>query len=61
MARFAMQKLNLNALIEYDGKWFFPKVLIDQPEYRMVLLSMRKGQRVPEHPLKGRPPVYDIL
>jgi quercetin dioxygenase-like cupin family protein len=51
----------LNALIEYDGKWFFPKVLIDQPEYRMVLLSMRKGQRVPEHPLKGRPPVYDIL
>jgi hypothetical protein len=44
-----MQKLNLNVLIEYDDKRFNPKVLMNEPGYRMVLLSMRAGQSVPEH------------
>jgi uncharacterized protein (DUF2249 family)/quercetin dioxygenase-like cupin family protein len=56
-----MQKLNLNALIEYDDERFNPKVLMNEPGYRMVLLSMRAGQRVPEHESKGMVTVHAIL
>ena len=49
----AMQKLNLNELIEYDDERSNPKVLMNEPGYRMVLLSMRAGQRIPEHASKG--------
>ncbi|MFL6303864.1 MAG: DUF2249 domain-containing protein [Candidatus Sulfotelmatobacter sp.] len=56
-----MQKLNLNVLIEYDDKRFNPKVLMNEPGYRMVLLSMRAGQSVPEHESKGIVTVHAIL
>ena len=56
-----MQKLNLNVLIEYDDERFNPKVLMNEPGYRMVLLSMRAGQRVPEHESKGMVTVHAIL
>jgi len=48
-----MQKHNLNVLIEYDDERFNPKVLMNEPGYRIVLLSMRSGQLIPEHALKG--------
>lgn len=48
-----MQKLNLNTLIEYDDERCNPKVLMGEPGYRMVLLSMRAERRVPEHESKG--------
>jgi uncharacterized protein (DUF2249 family) len=53
-----MQKYDLNALIEYDDKKFRPKVLINEPGYRMVLLSMRAGQSIPEHANQGRVTVH---
>jgi len=53
-----MQKLNLNELIEYNDEKFRPKVLINEPGYRMVLLSMRAGQSLPEHSTKGIVTVY---
>lgn len=56
-----MQKHNLNALIEYDDERFHPKVLINEPGYRMVLLSMRAGQRIPEHATQGMVTVHAIL
>jgi uncharacterized protein (DUF2249 family)/quercetin dioxygenase-like cupin family protein len=56
-----MQKLNLNVLIEYDDERFNPKVLMNEPGYRMVLLSMRAGQRIPEHASKGMVTVQAIL
>lgn len=56
-----MQKLNLNTLIEYDDEIFRPKVLMDEPGYRMVLLSMRAWQRIPEHASKGMVTVHAIL
>ncbi len=55
-----MQKHNLNELIEYDDKKFHPKVLINEPGYRMVLLSMRAGQSIPEHANQGRVTVHAI-
>lgn len=48
-----MQKHNLNILIEYDDERFSPKVLMNEPGYRMVLLGMRAGQLIPEHASKG--------
>ena len=56
-----MQKLNLNVLIEYDDDRFSPKVLMNEPGYRMVLLSMRAGQRIPEHASRGMATVQAIL
>src|SRR5215469_4959574 len=56
-----MQKLNLNTLVEYDDERFHPKVLINEPGYRMVLLSMRAWQRIPEHATQGMVTVYAIL
>jgi uncharacterized protein (DUF2249 family)/quercetin dioxygenase-like cupin family protein len=56
-----MQKLNLNVLVEYDDKRFNPKVLMNEPGYRMVLLSMRAGQSVAEHESKGIVTVHAIL
>jgi uncharacterized protein (DUF2249 family)/quercetin dioxygenase-like cupin family protein len=56
-----MQKYDLNALIEFNDKCFFPKVLMNEPGYRMVLLSMRAGQGIPEHSTQGRVTVHAIL
>jgi uncharacterized protein (DUF2249 family)/quercetin dioxygenase-like cupin family protein len=56
-----MQKLNLNALIEYDDEKFNPKVLMEEPGYRMVLLRMRAGQLVPAHASKGMVTIHAIL
>lgn len=56
-----MRKLNLNVLIEYDDENFSPKVLMNEPGYRMVLLSMRARQRIPEHASQGMATVYAIL
>jgi quercetin dioxygenase-like cupin family protein len=56
-----MQKHNLNMLIEYDDERFNPKVLMNEPGYRMVLLSMRAGQLIPEHASKGMVTVHAIL
>ena len=44
-----MRKYNLNDLIEFDSSKINPKILINEPGYRMVLVSMRAGQSVPEH------------
>src|SRR5665213_3212571 len=55
-----MRKQNLNELIEYGEEKFRPKVLINEPGYRMVLLSLRAGQFVPEHSTKGIVTVYVI-
>lgn len=56
-----MQKHNLNALIEFDDEKFSPKVLMEEPGYRMVLLSMRAGQLVPAHASKGMVTIHAIL
>jgi uncharacterized protein (DUF2249 family)/quercetin dioxygenase-like cupin family protein len=57
----AMQKHNLNVLIEYDDERFSPKVLMNEPGYRMVLLSMRAGQHIPEHSTQGMVTVHAII
>ena len=49
-----MQKYKLDDLIEYDDTKFRPKVLINEPGYRMVLLSLRAGQSIPEHANQGK-------
>ncbi len=49
-----MQKYNLTDLIEYDNSKINPKILINEPGYRLVLMSMRAGQSTPEHTMPGR-------
>jgi quercetin dioxygenase-like cupin family protein/uncharacterized protein (DUF2249 family) len=56
-----MQKHNLNVLIEYDDRKFKPKVLMSEPGFRMVLISMRSGQFIPEHASKGMSTVQAIV
>jgi uncharacterized protein (DUF2249 family)/quercetin dioxygenase-like cupin family protein len=56
-----MQKYDLNALIEFNDERFLPKVLMNEPGYRMVLLSMRAGQCIPEHATQGIVTVHAIL
>jgi uncharacterized protein (DUF2249 family) len=48
-----MHKYNLNDLIEFDSSKINPKILINEPGYRMVLMSMRAGQSTPEHMMPG--------
>jgi uncharacterized protein (DUF2249 family)/mannose-6-phosphate isomerase-like protein (cupin superfamily) len=55
-----MQKHHLKELVEYNDSKPFPKVLMNQPGYRMVLLNMRSGQKIPEHATKEMVTVYAI-
>lgn len=55
-----MQKYNLQELIEYNDSKFNPKVLVNEPGYRMVLLNLRKGQSVPEHANQAVVTVYAL-
>lgn len=50
----------LPELVEFDDKKFFPKVLMNRPGYRLVLLNLRKGQSVPEHANKEMVTVFAI-
>ncbi|MGH9687147.1 MAG: DUF2249 domain-containing protein [Candidatus Acidiferrales bacterium] len=56
-----MQKFNLKELIEYGDKAVRPKILINEPGYRMVLLGLRAGQSMPEHSNPGTVTVHSIL
>ena len=49
-----MQKYSLKDLIEYDNSKINPKILINEPGYRMVLMSIRAGQSTPDHTMPGR-------
>jgi uncharacterized protein (DUF2249 family) len=55
-----VKKYNLNDLIEFDSSKINPKILINEPEYRMVLISMRAGQSTPEHSTQGIVTVYAL-
>jgi quercetin dioxygenase-like cupin family protein len=57
----SMQKLNLNVPIEYDDQRYNPKVLMNEPGYSMVLLSMHAGRRIPEHASKRTVTIQAIL
>lgn len=56
-----MQKFNIKELIEYNDNKFNPRVLVNEPEYRMVLLNLRKGQSVPEHSNPAVVTVYALV
>jgi uncharacterized protein (DUF2249 family)/quercetin dioxygenase-like cupin family protein len=53
-----MQKHNLNDLVEFNGARFNPKVVINEPGYRMVLISILAGQSIPEHAAPGKVTIY---
>jgi uncharacterized protein (DUF2249 family)/quercetin dioxygenase-like cupin family protein len=55
-----MLKYRLNDLIEFNDRRFNPKVLINDSDYRMVLLSMKANQSVPEHATSGKVAIYAI-
>lgn len=55
-----MQKHNVRELIEYNDSKPFPKVLMNQPGYRMLLMNMRSGQKIPEHATKEIVTVYAV-
>lgn len=55
-----MQKHNLLQLIEFDEQRFLPKVIFNQPGFRLVLLNLRADQTVPEHSTSDRVAVYAL-
>lgn len=55
-----MQIHNLRELAEFDDKKPVPKILMNRPGYRLVLLNLRRGQRIPEHAAKEVVTVYAI-
>ena len=48
-----MKNYSLGNLIEYDDEKVHPKILINEPGYRMILLTLRAGQSLPEHTNPG--------
>lgn len=56
-----MLRYRLNELIEFDDRRFNPKVLINDPGYRMVLLNIKANQSVPEHATSGKVTIYAML
>jgi uncharacterized protein (DUF2249 family)/quercetin dioxygenase-like cupin family protein len=55
-----MQKYNLTDLVEFNNNRFNPKVLINEPSYRMVLISMLAGQLILEHAAPNKVTIYTI-
>lgn len=55
-----MQKHNLPQFIEFDETRFLPRVIHNQPGFRLVLLNLRAGQSVPEHSTSDRVAVYAL-
>lgn len=55
-----MKKYNLNDLIKFDRSKINPTILINEPEYRMVLMSLCAGQSTPEHSATGKVTVYAL-
>ncbi|HEY1904234.1 MAG TPA: DUF2249 domain-containing protein [Terracidiphilus sp.] len=55
-----MKKHSLNDLIEFNSSRFNPKVLANEPGYRMVLLTMLADQAIPEHATPGNVTIYAI-
>ena len=55
-----MQKYNLTDLVEFNDSRFNPKVLINEPGYRMVLISMLAGQLILEHAAPNNVTIYTI-
>lgn len=53
-----MKKYNLNDLVEFDSKRFNPRVLINEPAFRMVLITLLAGQSIPEHRTPGSVTIY---
>lgn len=55
-----MQKHNLQQLVEFDDNRFWPKAILNQPGFRLMLLNLRAGQNVPEHSTSDRVAVYAL-
>ncbi|HWB33476.1 MAG TPA: DUF2249 domain-containing protein [Acidobacteriaceae bacterium] len=55
-----MQRYALNDMVEFNSDRFNPAVLINEPDCRMVLISMLAGQMIPEHSAPSRVTVYAI-
>lgn len=53
-----MQKYNLNDLVEFNAGRFNPKVVINEPNRRIMLISMRAGHSIPEHSRPGKVTVH---
>ena len=57
---FRMQKHNLDHLIECSRSEFNSRVLIGEPEFRLVLIGMQPSQSIPERALLGTVAMYVI-
>jgi uncharacterized protein (DUF2249 family) len=55
-----MQKYSLNDLIEFSAGRFNSKVVINEPNRRVMLVSMCAGHSIPEHSAPGKVTVHAL-
>ena len=55
-----MQKYNLNDLIEFNAGRFNSKAVINEPNRRVMLISMCAGHSIPDHSAPGNVTVHAL-
>ena len=55
-----MEQLNVNAFVDFNDNEPARRILLDDPVMRVVLVSLREGQGLPEHTANGLVTVYSV-
>ena len=55
-----MKQLDINRFMISDGEEIARRILMEDPVMRVVLVSLRAGQRLPEHAANGLVTVYAV-
>ncbi len=55
-----MKELDINAFADFNDQEIARRVLLDDPVMRVVLMSLRAGQGLPEHAANGLVTVYSV-
>lgn len=55
-----MKQLDINKFDDFDGEEIARRILMEDPVMRVVLVSLRAGQSLPEHAANGLVTVYAV-
>jgi len=55
-----MKQLSVNAFADFNDQEVARRILLDDPVMRVVLISLRAGQGLPEHAANGLVTVYSV-
>ena len=55
-----MKQLDINKFNDFSGEEISRRILMEDPVMRVVLVSLRAGQTLPEHAANGLVTVYSV-